>query len=122
MTRLERYRQLPRERFLIDEDLQLAAERCLHLATECVIDLANHILSDRALPTPSGYADAFRVLRDAGVLEPELAGALQQWAGMRNILVHEYLGIDHSITWETIANDLDDLRRFATVVLGMLDG
>jgi len=31
-------------------------------------------------------------------------------AGMRNKLIHEYFGVSFSIVWETIKNDLPDLR------------
>jgi uncharacterized protein with HEPN domain len=31
--------------------------------------------------------------------------------GMRNIFVHEYFGVDSSIVWEIIKNDLPDLKE-----------
>lgn len=33
-----------------------------------------------------------------------------QIVGMRNIFVHEYFGIDSSLVWEIIKNDLPDLK------------
>ncbi len=35
----------------------------------------------------------------------------QKIAAMRNILAHEYLGVDMSLIWETVSNQLDELRQ-----------
>jgi len=34
-----------------------------------------------------------------------------QIVGMRNVFVHEYFGIDSTIVWEIIKNDLPDLKE-----------
>jgi uncharacterized protein with HEPN domain len=34
-----------------------------------------------------------------------------QAAGLRNVIVHEYFGIDHDIVWGVVERDLPDLRR-----------
>jgi len=89
------------------------AERYLHLVVEACLDLSNHWIADRALPTPDSNRDSFLILERAGELSPELAERLRGWAGFRNILVHEYLEIDHSIAYQAILQELGDLERFA---------
>ena len=32
-------------------------------------------------------------------------------AGMRDILIHAYFGIDIELTWETVKNDIPDLKN-----------
>lgn len=88
------------------------AERYLHLAMECVLDLANHYLASEALGTPETYKDSFFLLSEAGRMESDLSQRLSSWAGFRNILVHEYLAIDHGLAWDAIQNDLSDLEAF----------
>lgn len=39
---------------------------------------------------------------------------------LRNILVHAYLDIDHSLTHEAIEKDLHDLEEFAAAAAGLL--
>ena len=31
--------------------------------------------------------------------------------GIRNILIHEYFGVDNVIVWETVQNELPDLKQ-----------
>jgi uncharacterized protein YutE (UPF0331/DUF86 family) len=87
---------------------------------EAVLDLANHWIADRALPTPDANRDTFTVLENAGELQPDLAERLRGWAGFRNVLVHEYLQIDHAIAYRAIREELDDLESFASWARGKL--
>lgn len=41
--------------------------------------------------------------------------------GMRNILVHQYFGIDHDAIWEVVARDLPELKLSVQNVLAGLD-
>ena len=31
--------------------------------------------------------------------------------GTRNVLIHEYFGVDLDLTWEVVQQDIPDLRR-----------
>jgi uncharacterized protein with HEPN domain len=41
-----------------------------------------------------------------------------QVAGMRNIIAHEYLGLDMHIIWETVRNHLDPIKSAIQDLLG----
>jgi len=38
-------------------------------------------------------------------------------AGLRNLLIHEYFGIDIRIVWEVIQNDLPRLKKSINIIL-----
>jgi uncharacterized protein YutE (UPF0331/DUF86 family) len=68
----------------------------LHLwqATQIVIDMAMGACLWLKLGTPASYADAFRLLQKAGVVEATLADRLVRAAGFRNIVAHGYETLD----------------------------
>jgi uncharacterized protein YutE (UPF0331/DUF86 family) len=112
---------MSREGFIHDEDSHLLAERLLHLACECMLDVAQHVISDLGLRQPEGYRDTMQVLLEEGILEEGLAAQLKDWMGFRNVLVHLYLAIDHGKCWDVIQNDLGHLEAFAARMVRFLE-
>ena len=122
LANLRTFREVPRERFVEEGTFHHLAERYLHLACECVLDIAQHIISDLGLRQSRGYRDAIEVLREEGILDDDLADSMKGWMGLRNVLVHLYLKIDHDKTYRTIETELEDLERFAQVAARFLVG
>ena len=114
LQRLAAFRNVAEAEFIQEPALHHLAERYLHLAVEAVLDLGNHWIADRGPPTPDANRDTFTVLENAGELGLDLAESLRGWAGFRNVLVHEYLPIDHAIAYRAIREELDDLESFAS--------
>ncbi len=112
-ARLDAFREMTREEFVADEDSHLLAERLLHLSCECMLDLAQHVISDLGWRQPEDYKDTMQVLHEEGLFDEQLTARLKDWMGFRNVLVHLYLAIDHAKCWATIQNDLGDLDAFA---------
>lgn len=106
--------------YLAEPGIHDLAARYLHLAAEAAIDLANHWIADCGLRTPDSNRDAFTVLEEAGEIQAALAERMRGWAGFRNVLVHEYINIDHRIAYAAIRDELDDLEKFRSWGLGKL--
>ncbi len=113
LENLETLTAIERSDFLADQAVQAQAERWLHLAAECTLDLANHFIADRGWRTPATNRETFQVLAENGVLPEDLAQRMEGWAGFRNILVHLYLEIDQDTVFDILTRDLHELRTCA---------
>lgn len=119
-VKLAAFASIPEAEFVSQDPLHDLAERYLHLAVECLIDIGNHIIAERSVDSPGTYREVFAILARESVIDPDLARRLQGWAGFRNVLVHLYLDIDHGITYRVIQDDLGDLREFRAAVARLL--
>lgn len=110
------------DEFLDDADAVAATERRLQVAIQASIDVAAHVSAASAWPVAEGYAATFRVLGQRGVLDEPLAERLALAAGLRNLLVHDYLEIDPARLHASLDADLADLRAFVRAVVHWLAG
>ena len=77
---------------------RLAADHAIQLSIQICIDVGAHLIAELGLEAPSDYRGIFKSLRPAG-LDAELAQRLADAAGMRNVLVHDYLEVDDEAVW-----------------------
>lgn len=120
IAELHEFRRYPREQYAREPALHHLAERFLHLACECVLDIAHHVIADQGYRQPANYRDAMAVLAEEGVLGADLAERLKRWMGFRNVLVHFYVALDHGRTFDAIQDDLRDLEDFARALAPLL--
>jgi uncharacterized protein YutE (UPF0331/DUF86 family) len=90
----------------------------LHLwqATQIVIDLAVSACVARGAGTPQSYADAFRRLQQAAVIEPGLADRLVRAAGFRNVVAHAYESLDMARVYQAAVRGPADLVAFVAAL------
>lgn len=93
----------------------------LHLwqATQVVIDLAVSATVASGLGTPQNYADAFRRLEQAGIIDTPLADRLVRAAGFRNVVAHAYERLDMARVYQAAQAGPADLRAFMAAVARM---
>lgn len=107
--------RIERQEYLASWRNRRLAERCAEVASQSAIDLASHLVASRGLRAPLSYADAFVILAEDGVLPKDLAEELMRIAGLRNLLVHEYLEVDHA-RLHSLIQDTTAFERFAEAV------
>ena len=115
LARLQPLQEKLRAEFDIDPYLRDIVERNLEVAAQCCIDICHRIIALENARKPVDYYEAIALMGELGVLPPDFALQLAPLAGFRNILIHEYLGID----WDHVFNNLkkiDDLDNFASYI------
>ncbi len=121
LAELRPFESYSREQFIKQPELHHLAERILHLACECVIDTAYHVISDLGFRHPTSYRDAIEVLQNESIIDEALAERLKGWMGFRNVLVHFYIDIDHGQSYDAIVEELGDLQQFGARMALLLD-
>ncbi|MFQ5979885.1 MAG: DUF86 domain-containing protein [Candidatus Heimdallarchaeota archaeon] len=74
--------------------------------------MGNHIVSRRQLGKPETYSQIFQLLGDHDVITEALGKKLVAFAGLRNILVHDYIGLDRSQRYEDGQKNMGDILDF----------
>ena len=127
LSQLDTYLQQVREFAAItleeyqgDWKIQRIVERTLQMMIETCVDIANHVVSDRGMRSPTSYADTFQVLKENSIVDDSLYESLVKMAKFRNIVVHQYEGVDAGIVLTILKSHLLDLERFRDVVLATI--
>jgi uncharacterized protein YutE (UPF0331/DUF86 family) len=112
VTALKTYRQVGTERFRHEASVRYATERCLHLAIESVLDIASHLIAAKGCREPRDYEDVITVLGETGMIPAALREQLRGMGKFRNLLVHEYVDLDHDQVYESLS-DVETLEQLA---------
>ena len=120
IARLEQLAAMSREQFLADRDSQDIACYRLLVTIEAALALCFHVSTRRLRKAPEDYAACFTTLEAAGLVPHDLSERLQLMARFRNLLVHMYWKVDYGRVYEIMQGDVADLRRFASIIAGLL--
>ena len=107
-------------RFMEDPFIHGTAERYLHLSIECLLDIGNHLISDRGYRKPATYGEIPEILAEQGVISQDLAARMAGMAAFRNILVHDYLKLDLEKVYKVIQEHMKDLEELAGIYAELL--
>lgn len=116
-NQLAEFADITAEEYARDWKTQRIVERTLQMMIELCVDIANHIISDMRLRVPVTYADTFKVLEEAGLIDQVLYGIMEKMAKFRNIVVHDYDKIDQAIVVMILKKHLQSFLTFRDQVL-----
>ena len=103
-------------------DVSDAVTLRLWQATQIAIDLALAACLSLKLGTPASYADAFRRLQQARVVDAALADRLVRAAGFRNIVAHAYETLDMGRVYAAAKEGPADLLAFLALLRDRVQG
>lgn len=114
LAKLRELAKLTKKEFLDEENYvpRDLADRNLQVAAECVFDIGGHIIAEDGLGVPGDYEDIIKILGAKKVLSRRLAKRLKGLGGFRNLLVHDYMGIDYSLIYARLKDSLGDFSDF----------
>jgi uncharacterized protein YutE (UPF0331/DUF86 family) len=112
---LRALRERGREAFIGDEVVQDRVERNAELLAQGCADIALHIVSAAGIGAPETYGDAVRGAAPLLELPNDVTDRLASAMGLRNMLAHMYLDIDHGRLFDELGW-IDDCERFAAAV------
>lgn len=78
--------------------------------------MGNHILASIGENQIEDYVDIIDKLGERGIIPSEFAKSIRGMAGLRNILVHEYVDLDLKKIYEILQNRLGDFYDFMEYV------
>jgi len=107
--------------FSQDSTSVYAAERCLQIAVQNMLDIGAHILADLGNAQWDEYRQIPAELARYEIIPDDFVGPFQAMAGMRNILVHLYADVDVDQVYRVLQQHLDDFDRFAEYVKNYLE-
>ncbi len=87
---------------------------------ELCIDIANHMISDKNMRLPTGYADAFKVLMENKIINKNLFRTMEKMAKFRNLVVHQYEKIDPAIVVSILHKNLNDFEKYKKAIIKFL--
>ena len=112
VTLLARKQDLELEDYLDDWEERAIVERIFQTAIEACIDIAELIVTAAGEPVPETNADTFARLGELDVLSEETGEQMQNAAGFRNVLAHNY---GHDVDDRQVYRHLqEDLHWFPT--------
>lgn len=98
-----------------------ALERIVHSTIEAVIDVGNALIDGFIMRDPGSYHDIIDILIDEKVIPTEHESSYKQLIDLRQMLVQDYLSVDHDKIKDVLFTNKEKLMGFSKHVKTYLD-
>lgn len=99
----------------------LGLERLTHMLIESILDVGNMMIDGFIMRDPGSYEDIIDILIDEKVLPDEYKDGFKEVIRLRNIIVRDYLNINHKQLKKVISTHQQKLKQFSTYVTTYLE-
>jgi uncharacterized protein YutE (UPF0331/DUF86 family) len=121
LANLGRYRDHSLEEFEKDLSLIWIAEKGLQILIQNLLDIGAHLLASEIRNDWDDYGEIILKLGQHGIIPRDFSEKIQGMAGLRNILIHEYLRVDVNKIYDLLKNRMGDFTEFMSYVQSYLE-
>lgn len=100
---------------------KLGLERLVHILIESILDVGNMMIDGFIMRDPGSYHDIIDILIDEKVLPEDDEASYKAIIDLRQVIVQEYLNIDHENIETVLFREKAVLVKFVTHVTAYLD-
>ena len=112
LTELGRYGNISFEEFQRDLSLRWIVEKGLEILIQNLLDIGAHLLASQIKNDWEDYGEVILKLGKHRVIPQAFSDKIKGMAGLRNILIHEYLKIDLDKLFDYLKFRLEDFVLF----------
>lgn len=109
---LERVGDVTAEQLQDDRFLRHVVHHVLVQLVQLAVAINSHVAATINGAAVTDYRTSFDAVVEAGVIGAELAAALRPSIGLRNVVVHEYLDVDHAVVAAALPAARRDYGRY----------
>lgn len=99
---------------------KLGLERVVHIVIESMLDVGNMMIDGFIMRDPGSYHDIIDILVDEKVIEAREEDSYKAVIDLRQMLVQDYLNIDHDHVEQVLFSNIDVLKLFSTRIRSYL--
>jgi uncharacterized protein YutE (UPF0331/DUF86 family) len=112
LAQLGKYRNISFNEFQKDLSLVWIVEKGLEILIQNLLGIGAHLLASEIKNDWEDYGEVILKLGKHGVIPQEFSDQIKGMAGLRNILIHEYLRIDLNKLFDYLKYRLEDFIQF----------